>query len=1107
MAIVDEAKRVDTEMLEEPSAKRVKRDVIPVRLVDIVSFWRDQVKEDIGSESCDETSLGMDDIRKMTAPQIVTAMMETFGPDRWRPRLARIGSRLFFNVLTLAPDKSSLLSWGEEPSEHVVAGLCPARGKTLETVVRPCIDSFVGKLKPTAEQLHALCDWKLYVLEPLTGILMDHGFTFSEAVEALQEEYNTTILKAPHNGTGVPASQRCDFHALKSNQHISQCQDCLEMFHFAKKNITTDSSGLFSLYSRLFNNMGAEHGYSLCAFVLMMMSQLFVGNPLGGSKGPQLMFEGPTSVGKTWTIRKVLEAFPVDKVFGHNSGSLLSTLDGDKIGGFEDCLVRHNFHIIFSNEFTPMAGTLPNEWWGDDKQQHATGRKLSDDGKRQEPVNTLVVKTNTAALASCNTMLTKGEFSPAAAARWISLYSMNPPTFVHRLFPTPESVMLAGCSQTLLRYLLASLSVNSSGLYLLVPGLVPAFPTLISALEILRHPGKGAPALISLRTMESTRIAAISAWQAHCTMHLLLTRDAVSMLDLLIARSVAMPYDWPPFIMQASGTSPTSVELGPPFGRLGASCLMVPNPDSLPRGYARITDVEADNHRKLQDTLSTACIGLVVSRKEAVENMSIMCRTFPGQSDYCCKSSLLTMQPPREATDAVQSIMRILYEMVTQDLLLVDDVKEFAYLPNFLLMWLNGQDVSLVEKLVNQTAFTNLDSTRHLKVHLLTDEEMTDANKIALKNISVYLTRLAKYRQPGFIWALLHCGAEFPHLTGTADYKIDKTLENFILQQQQQPVGPNQPASPRNPTDFVPDGNVLKRPDVSPQRIRPLRVFIQCMTNLPIGVSPLLRAIEKNMRLPGRRIMIPLTNDGVAAIHPEPSNTIAWGDTINSGPGSSSFDLLLHPNKMLFDPVTCFSAADPTKLLEDVLYYMWTLYTWMTCRLELITEASDEILCQVAPNIKTLTVDWKIDEAKELEFLSRGEITTTLRMVMLAMMIHGAKATARFPFAANFVAHLIKQTDHKSENDLIPAIVKFIATKATTGSLVRRGRVIADGIMLAPSPDTFLDSLIFSYPAAVKSKLQPCIAGFYEKLHRDLFWRYSADDFNRFASARNTIIP
>lgn len=151
MAIVDEAKRVDTEMLEEPSAKRVKRDVIPVRLVDIVSFWRDQVKEDIGSESCDETSLGMDDIRKMTAPQIVTAMMETFGPDRWRPRLARIGSRLFFNVLTLAPDKSSLLSWGEEPSEHVVAGLCPARGKTLETVVRPCIDSFVGKLKPTAE--------------------------------------------------------------------------------------------------------------------------------------------------------------------------------------------------------------------------------------------------------------------------------------------------------------------------------------------------------------------------------------------------------------------------------------------------------------------------------------------------------------------------------------------------------------------------------------------------------------------------------------------------------------------------------------------------------------------------------------------------------------------------------------------------------------------------------------------------------------------------------------------------------------------------------------------------------------------------------------------
>jgi hypothetical protein len=1109
--IVDEAKRADTELLEEPSAKRVKRDVVTVRLADIASFWRDQVKNDIGDAS-DDVVLGFDDMRKMTAPQIVTAMMEAFGPDRWKARLARLGSRFFFRVLALAPDKSGLMAWGDEPSDNVVTGLCPVGRTKLETIVRPCFESFVGKPKPSAEQLHELCNWKLLMLRPLIGVLMENGFSYSAAVEALQEEYNVSIMNAPHNGTGVPASRRCCFNSLhQGNEHISQCQVCLELFTLIREDITTKLSGIFAVYSRLFRGMGAEHGYSMCAFILLMMSQSFMGNPEGGSKGPQVALPGPTSIGKSWTMNMIMKALWTELINVHNSGSMLSSLYGDPICNLPDSLVRFFFHFIFNNEFTPTAGTLQNEWWGDDKQQHVTGRKLSDTGERVEPTTTTVVKLNTFAMLTTNSMAGEdGEISPAAAARWIPFYGMNPPANVHRLFQTPETIGLAKCARETLNYLLSMETVQAGGLSDLAPEVRPPFPLLISALEIMRNPGGGAPSLISIRTMESTRYAVLSAWQAHVTLCLLLTVEPVSMLHLLIARSIAVPYDWLPFIMQASGVSPTSEELAPPFGRLGASCLLVHNPETLPRGYTRITDVAADSHRKLQTVLGAACEGLVVRRKSSVENMTLLCSTFPGQSDYCCKTTLLSMQPPREALNAAQSIMHILSEMVEQDLLLVDDNREFVYLPNFFLMWLNGQDVPLVEKLMTETPFdSTIDSTRHHKVHVLTADQLTDAVKKTLKDIAVHLYRLAKYRYKGFIWALLHCGGEYPHLAGTADYKLDKTLTAFILQpaasaapNQQQPV-----QQQRNPVDFVPDKDVLKRPDISPKRLLPLRVYIDCMKNLPVGVSILIRTIQQKMRLPNRRITVPLTNDGITVIHPEPANTIKFGDTVNSGLGKCSLELLAHPNSMIFDAVTCFCGLDPSKLLEDVLYYIWTMYAWFCCRLELVDEASDELLILVAPNIKSLTVDWAFDVDKEIEFLSRGEITTTVRMVVLAMLIHGAKATARFPFPANFVAHLIDKTKRESASDLVPTIVSFIAERMEIGGLIRSGRALAEKLVLVPSPHTFLESMLIKFPETVQNALKPSIVKFYDRLHSEQCRQFSSDNFHRFANTRSNIIP
>lgn len=1119
--IIEEARRAD-KCSGEPSAKRVRTDAPhQLRMHEIAAFFEDQC--DAESEEC----LVIDDLLSFSAAQITERMMHAFGPDLWTQRIQSPWAKnLMFRVLDKnAPLKDFPLAWTrgvvQSDTAYHVIGVCPRHAVNMDLVARPCFIPFAQGPELDFKQVQALCDWELRSLSPLVDVLVESGLRYEKAIEALQAEYHEALRTSSGNGCGVAASHKGIFHTVKTNgEHIADCQVCLGIFADLRRLIVHE--GLFGVFQRLFYMLGAQAGHGMCTFILMMFMQIFVGNVYDQAIIGQACMVGPSSIGKTFTYEKIQQAVMKYLQAEECSASLFGNLFGDPVAGMATYMARHNSVLTFSNEVAPKheAQTLT---WGGDGYGERRSAQPPENGKRYEPVHTLVVKVGTGTLGATNTLGDiRDGVSPAIVARWIPISGMKPPAFVHRGWNDPLALSDAKCGRIVFHHILAMLDIQTSGHWLLTRMLLPPIPLLVAAFDTIAAQ-EGGKVKVPVRAMKAMKPAICAAWKAECTMRLLLSGQKLPMRHLLLASAMPIPYDFLLCMLQTSGSMDCMDEHSAPFGVLGQLAELPEDPMKLRPGLLILSGLDVGNEKGRNEALSHAARGLVVSVKMAVEAMVSSIQQAKHVKNYVCSTALLALQPPRVMTDAAVNVLRILHAMAFEDQLLVDSTRTHVYFSHSLMMWLNGQEVLFINRLMNGEK-PKLNDFSNRAVFVPNQEkwskEQTEEYEFSLLMIKTRLIELSKLRCTGMIPALIACGLEYPRVCDTTPYELDPEVAKFCppppsenKESEQDQAKSNKQADTSKPkptaTDYIHDEHALYRLDISPDRCQPPRIALNIMLNPPLGVPPILRVLEEKMRLPRNvPLTVRLTNDGVVHLRPR-DNCLKYNEMVTSLQGTQTLDICTPPNDQMLDYVTCFEKDDVTRLLADVYYYNLLLYNLLAAAPELLATVSDDDIFQTAPHIKELSCEWTLNKEQECRRLECGEITTTVRMVVMAFIVYSVDASDRISFPGKFVDRLIERTiieKKESAGDLIPCIVRFITRRMSVEGLVRRARMVACRIVdRSTDPTNYLYTLVNHYPPAIAEPLVVMIDRFYTKISDRLGFSHSPDAFlayNKFGKSR-----
>lgn len=1140
--LCEEAKKASLRIGDEPAAKRggSSRNTDSLRLHHIAGCLRDQCHVPLPPDEAetDEVPNADDMNREMSAHQIRDKIMELLGPDAWYERITSVWAKnlLFFRLPLHAALKTYPLAMTkdnlrDENRESHVAGICAEDATELTRVIRPCFSDFAGESYPRAEQLQALCKWHKRMLADLMPVLEGRGYSYIDSIKLLQNELLEALRTAPHQGTGIESRHRGAFSCIEMNrQHACKCERCLAIFAQIKK--IGQTRGIFAVLQCLYEKMNVGKVYSFCSFLSVLLLQVVVGSASETAVAGQYVMVGRQASGKTYMLIAIGEAFPSFMCVDEKCSSAFGELYGDPVAGFgTSCMVRYIRTLSRINELriNTREGDLTKG--ADGVISRNSGMPPSDKGQRQRTIATDVVWDGHMAIGACNEMAARNargdmEHNAAMLSRWEMIHGMKIPNDVQRTWRDPILEAIGKCAQRISQHLLSMLDVQTFGLDVLTERLVPSFAVLIAAFDTLVKQTDMA-GNISVRTTSRMRSVNIAAWRAEQTMLALLNNEDVSMKDILIGHASPVPYEFAIFILQASSASDCVAENVEPFGVLGTQAQLPEDPCQIVQRCALLYDIPMGDPAIVFKRLKKAATGITASPKFAAETMEPSLVPLPHMQIYGVPAHLLSMHPPQTNVDAARNILLILETMALDGRLLVDQDKQYVYLPHFLILWLNGQNVPLVDRLRNNEPVA-ADDVPSRAVHI----SNSDNDATVLAEISADLTRLAAFRAPGIAWALIHCGAECPALTG-GDYGMNDTLTPFICdppaeeavkehqffkEARQKKSNKRAEAAPRlvqfadeageaapiGPIDYVHGADALRRLDVSPSLYKPFRLLVRMLKTPPIGVSPSIRKIEAEMPLPGN-MQIELMNNGVVTVIPR-ANRMTYGDSLTATPFNTYLDVCVHPNNQLGDILTCFvkRSDQGSEFSPATMYYMHTLYNILYTAPRLLCEISDDDIFRNVRHARNPAIEWAIDLSKERGWLSKGHVTSTVRMFILALVVQAAEVDDVVIVPRRFAVGLARQTFVGAETDIVPSIVKFITKKMTSDRLVACARSIAENMVKFKDDGTdFLSAMISNYDHQVKKKIGKSIDKWYNKLRQNLAHVIEPDDFVNYNQAFN----
>ena len=1140
--LCEEAKKASLQLGGEPAPKRVRKHGDSLRIHQIVSCLRDQCYVPLPENEAETDDVpNSADMETMSAPQIRDAIFRLLGAQAWRERIRSDWAKklLFHTALPLRPAlKPMPRVWLEEdpaplPAEpSPVIGICASNATDMGRVVRPCFANFSGETYLLPLQLQALCLWNVNILKPLVPELMKMGIKYQDAIELLQAEMHEALRTAPHDGVGIEASHRGIFTTVETNgAHIHQCQTCLEIF--AKMQAKSRSRGFFSVCQYIFELRGVGAAKSFCSFLMMLTMQVIVGSATNEAVAGNYMLVGRYAKGKTHSMDAVAKLLPSYLTKTFKSSSPLGLLWGSQIAGFRTfSMVRSIRTCGFDNEAVinddPAALTINADgYFG-----RNSGRAVGEDGQRQETLDTTVVWTGCIKIGACNNMFVKdvkggARFNSAMMSRFEEIHGMDVPDNVQQRWPDQVLQKRSDCAGLLFHHLLAMMDFQTLALSELTSQLVPSIAVSIAVFDTLVKPSNIA-GRISLRSTNRLRAATIAAWRAEQISYLLLSGRSISMCDVLVSLAMPIPYEFAIFMVQATNPVESGhAEYIEAFGLLGKQAELLPAPTELPNGIAILPGIPFADPKVAHRKLKKVATGLTVNPDFSADNMEMELMQLPHHGVYGVPVHLLCVHPHKATVQAAMNILLILHEMAERKQLLTDD--EHVYLPHCLCMWLNGQDVPLIDRIRDRTPIEGADAGNRAVHNVGPNANLSDEDVTVLAELSEDLIKLNELRAPGIVWALIHCGAECPTLTGNNNYPLSDALKPFVHAVAKKPAAPPAQAKSskqrvvffrRNaaeaapeseqggdqeasaeilPTDYVHGEKALSRLDFSPDVYRPMRFLLRSMKTPPTGVSMSLRKIESEMPLPGP-VEIDLMNNGIVVLRPS-ANQLKYGNKLTAERFDVNNELCAHPNDQLGDALTCFNRDGSFEV--GILYYMHTLYNLLYVAPSLLRELDDDIILRNAQHFQhNVHIDWAINEQSERSYLAKKQMTTTVRMVLLAFVIECIGISDRIRIPADFVRHLIETTDHGLATDLVPCIIRFITKHVKVARLLMCSRETAESI-IEQKDDTdrieYFSSMVATYPAEVQDELKPCITLWYEKLRARLdrvFEPAAFDDYN-----------
>lgn len=1059
----------------EPAAKRARTEGPPMLPFQIVECLQDQ-----GAE------YSLDDFDEQSAPQVAEFIKTALSPPRWYERVQEEwGSQLLFEVIPIRPAFDVMpLAWtdGAEDAEGVVrvVGLASRDARTHGQIVRPCFSSFVSLTVTSHLELQALAEWVPRSLTPMLPVLTSMGFGYTRAVEALQCEYHAALHRAPHAGVGIDAAHRCIFDTIRSTtEHIGACQACLGML--AGMRAAQHEGGLFSVYAYLFEKMGANTARGTCALLMMLTSQLFVGSISGEAVAVALMLLGATSIGKTFVLNMIRKLIPAGMQDSKSSKSDQAELSGAPLANIPNTFVAGNAEAKIRNELMIEKTTANalNEYG--DGYSERTSAFAPKDGIALPAITRIVVWACHIILAATNSINGSGAPNPAILQRFTHVTGMKIPDSFATVWQDMHALKDSECARQLGQCLVSGINLQCGALTF-ITGIVPSFPFLSSAFQALLDDDNITP-----RAIAAMRSTVPAAWIADRTASLILSGSVFGMTDMLIARCVPVPLAFGLAMLQpVAGTGVDSGHVDA-FGKLAAiaqipdtfaqrSASAQTNARAVPPGFVTLENVTAGDTKRRDEVLLNAARNVTPDAKAAAAMMVTSLVSWRRIDDTGIATDLLTMRPPKPLLTAVTVVLGILAELVDRQMVLLDDQKKYAFFPHGFLRWINcqsGPDVDIYDALASSKKIETM--------HVAPGREVRRAPPApARDSLCALIAKIDKVRKPGLAFALLHCGAEYPYLSGTADYDLDAALDRFCDGAAADVAAAPQGGSPPGPRDFYDGPDALKCIDLCPEAVRPPRMALHYLKHPAIGVPPSLRKIAHSMRLPGP-VEVPLANNGRYVLEPR-GNRLRYGDTLMAQHVAPRLDVCVHPNDQRGDALTCFSGGT---FVWEAHAYMGTIYTMLYCAPDLMLslDVTDAAIFRVADIRGNMPLAWDFDAKKDDENKLRP--STTIRMAVLALLIHAVGASNRLPFSVRFVAELIETHD---QTDYVARIIRFITLKMDTAHLVKCARGIAERLWEASqTPQTeYLQSMAAHYPPELNAELCGHIADWYARLRLHL---------------------
>jgi hypothetical protein len=1081
----------------EPRSKAARNDLPQVMPHEIVSCLEDQ--------GC---VFSYDDFDEQSVQQLEVHIRDALGPEKWYERVQQEwGDRLLFDVLPLRPPMDVMpLAWRDGALDDAVRviGLMPSAATSYLDVVRPCFSSFTRFTMPPHEELQALANWTPRSLAAMVPVLMEtKGFSFVKSVQLIQDEALEALKKAPHAGVGIDAAHRYVFETVRSTSgHICKCQRCLRMLS-EMRSAFTDGFGLFSVYSYLFEKLGANTARSTCALLMMLTSHLLIGSVDGRAMSIALMLLGATSIGKTFILNMIRKMLPRWVQDSASSKSNQASLSGDPLANIPNTLVAGNRKIEMQNELMiPETTTQALDEYGD---AYAT-RTRSMTGKDAvwyDPITRTAVWFCKIVIAASNSICGNGAPNPAILQRFTHITGMTIPDMFATIWQDKHAQAESDCAELLSQCLCAAIDIQNFILNEL--RIVPSFAWMMSAFQSLTDEKNITP-----RAVATMRSSVPAAWIADRTAFLVLTCEHISITDLLIARCLPIPIDFMLSLIQpVAGTGVDSGHIDA-FGNL-SKVAVVPDRFRLrdtnsqdmakivPPGFVTLAGVAQANTRRRDEVLRNAARNTTPDTKSTAEDMAVSLMAWPKIEDFGVSVDLLTMRPPKDLLAAASEVLRILSEMLDLDMLLENEQKTHVYLPHGFVRWLNAQDGPDADPF-RQIALGQTVNTPQLmpdrKIVSLAPPADADALRhfeAMMKRTHGYFAEMAALRTQGLAFALIHCGLEYPYLVGSQNYEMDSVLQRFMDVNQIR-VQPPQGAPSAVPRDFANGPAPLRNIDMDPE-VLPPRISFRSLANPPIGVPPSLRKLAASMRLP-YPIEVPMANNGRFVLTPR-DNILKYGQPMMAKHTAPRFDVFVHPNNKRGDALTCFI---DNKLSWPVYSYMSTLETMLCCAPDLLTSAgvTDDAILRIGQLGPNLSTQWNINVKDEVEMMLQRP-TSTVRMVILALLIHALGVNNQLPYSGRFVQDLLED---ERTRPLVPEIIKFITVRMETEHLVNYCRPVAEKLwQQSQMPIEYLQSMAAHFHEELATHLNHRISHWYDKLRANLDRRYPEAVFDNLRAA------